>query len=242
MRPLRIAFGLLTRLPLPAADVRDGDLGRAVMFFPVVGLVMGIVLAMLALVAAGHEPASMVAVGLVAALAALTGGLHLDGLADVFDGLGEAHGDRARALTIMRDSRIGTHGAAALTLGVLAKAVAITAVLQQHALWAIVAFPAVARWAAVFLVVGFPYVRAEGLGKGFNAGASLREVGWATLFVAVLGMWCGRACVIPTLSALAVAVAFGVWMQRRLGGLTGDVYGAAIEIAEVAFLAVATAQ
>ena len=241
LRPLSVAFGLLTRLPLRGGGASEDDLGRAAAFFPVVGCSVGIVLAAVALVVGRWEPPAMVSVAIVGCLAALTGGLHLDGLADVFDGLGSAHGDRERALAIMRDSRIGAHGAVAVTLGLLAKAVALSAVVERHAVWPIVAFPAVARWTAVYLLAFFPYVRAEGLGKAFHAGASIRQAVWATVFVAALGVWCGSACVIAIMSALAAALAFGVWMQRRLGGLTGDVYGAAIELAEIAFLSAAIA-
>ncbi len=239
LRPLSAAFGLLTRLPLTCGAASDDDLGRAAMFFPVVGFALGIFLAILAVMIGQRLPAALVAVAIVGCLAALTGGLHLDGLADVFDGLGGAHGDRERALAIMRDSRIGAHGAVSLMLAVLAKAVALSALVERQTVWPIVLFPAAARWAAVFLVGFFPYVRAEGLGKAFHAGASLREAGWATAFIAALGWCCGRACLIPMTVAVAAALAFGVWMQRRLGGLTGDVYGAAIELAEVAFLSAA---
>lgn len=239
LRPLGVAFGLLTRLPLTCGTASDDDLGRAPMFFPVVGFGLGIILAILVVIVGRRLPAALVAVILVACLAALTGGLHLDGLADVFDGLGGAHGDRERALAIMRDSRIGAHGAVALMLALLAKAVTLSALVERQTVWPIVLFPAVARWTAVFLVGFFPYVRAEGLGKAFHVGASLREAGWATVFIAALGVWHGRASVIPMTVALAAALAFGVWMQRRLGGLTGDVYGAAIELAEVAFLSAA---
>ena len=241
LRPLGVAFGLLTRLPLTCGTASDDDLGRAPMFFPVVGFGLGIILAILVVIVGRRPSAALVAVILVACLAALTGGLHLDGLADVFDGLGSAHGDRERALAIMRDSRIGAHGAVAVTLGLLAKAVALSALVERHAVWPIVAFPAVARWTAVYLLAFFPYVRPEGLGQAFHAGASIRQAVWATVFVAALGVWCGSACVIPIMSALAAALAFGVWMQRRLGGLTGDVYGAAIELAEIAFLSAAIA-
>lgn len=236
LRPLWIAFGLLTRLPVHTGDARDDDAGRAVAFFPVVGGVIGMILAALAAMTVNRASASIVAVGLVACLAALTGGLHLDGVADVFDGLGGAHGGRERMLAIMRDSRIGAHGAVALILVLLAKTIALSAVVQRHDALTIVAFPAVARWAAVPLLVFFPSAREEGLGKTFNARASSREVALATAFVVALGICCGTEFIAPTLSALSVALAFGAWIQRRLGGLTGDVYGGAIELAEVTFL------
>jgi adenosylcobinamide-GDP ribazoletransferase len=184
-------------------------------------------------------PPSVTAVGLVALLAAVTGGLHLDGLADVFDGLSGGHGDRTRMLTIMRDSRIGAHGALALLLIVLAKVFALSALVQRRSPWAILLFPAVARWSVVLLIVAFPYVRDEGLGRRFKDQGSAIEFVWATAFTAVLVFGAGARALAPTAVALAAALGFGFWMRRRLGGLTGDAYGAAIELAEVVFVAAA---
>jgi adenosylcobinamide-GDP ribazoletransferase len=233
------AFTFLTRLPVRFDTPAEQDVGRSLAFFPFVGLTLGVLLAVAASLAATLPP-SVTAVGLVALLAAMTGGLHLDGLADVFDGLGGSHGDRGRMLAIMRDSRIGAHGALALLLVVLAKVFAASVIIQRDALWAVVLFPAVARCSVVPLIVCFPYVRDEGLGRSFRDGGSATELVWATIFTLALLVCAGARSLTPTAVALAAAFGFGVWMRRRLGGLTGDVYGAAIELAEVAFLAAAT--
>jgi len=238
LRPLAIAFAFLTRLPVQLGEVADTDVGRALACFPVVGLALGMVLAGVAWLAPTLPP-SVTAVGLVALLAAFTGGLHLDGLADVFDALGGSHGDRDRMLAIMRDSRIGAHGALALFLAMLAKVSAVGALVQRRSLWPIVLFPAIARWSAVLLIVAFPYARDEGLGRRFKERSSVVEVVWATAFSVLLLFAAGARALTPTAVALAAALGFGVWMRRRLGGLTGDVYGAAIELAEIAFVAVA---
>ena len=150
--------------------MRDVDLGRSVGFFPLVGLVLG-------LGAHGRWPPSLagsvapwlVAVLLAALLAALTGGLHLDGVADVFDALGGGRGDRARMLEIMRDSRIGAHGATALTLLLIAKVAALAQVVERHDLLALLAFPTVARWAVDAADRASSPTRApEGLGRAFK--------------------------------------------------------------------------
>jgi adenosylcobinamide-GDP ribazoletransferase len=239
VRPLALALGFLTRLPVPGDTREAEDVGASLPFFPVVGAMLGVILCSAAWAAAAWFPAPLTAVGVVALLAALTGGLHVDGLADVFDGISGSHGDRARALAIMRDSRVGAHGALALLLVVLAKVIGVTAALQQQALWVIVAFPAVARWAIVPLIVCLPYVRQAGLGWSFKAHALPRHVLWATVLVAVLVLWCGAAALAPAAGTLVAALLFGHWMRRRLGGMTGDAYGAAIELGEVVFLAVA---
>jgi adenosylcobinamide-GDP ribazoletransferase len=186
-----------------------------------------------------HVPANLCAIAIVALLAALTGGLHLDGVADVFDALGGGRGDPARMLAIMRDSRIGAHGAVGLCLLLLAKVAAVGESVAHGPRLELLLFPAVARWAALPLVAYFPSARGDGLGAGFRANARTIDVVLATAIVVGLLAWAGPAAFVPALVALACALAFGTYMQIRLGGLTGDVYGAAIEIAELAFLVLA---
>lgn len=236
MKPLVAAFAFLTRLPVWRGPLRDVDLGRSVSFFPVVGLVLGFALTGLGAALAGNLPPWLIAVLLAALLAALTGGLHLDGFADVFDALGGGRGDRARMLEIMRDSRIGAHGAAALNLLLIAKVAALAQVAERRDLLALLAFPTVARWLAALLVVWFPYVRAEGLGRAFSGEAGRAQAGVATAIAAVVVAVLGAPLVLPTLGTAAVVLGFAFWLHRRLGGMTGDVYGAAIELGEVTML------
>jgi adenosylcobinamide-GDP ribazoletransferase len=254
LRAIVTAFAFLTRLPIrlpddPGAahdgDAADGgDLARSLPFFPLVGAALGAVLVGADRLLRGHLAPGLTAVALVALLAALTGGLHLDGLGDLFDALGGGRGDRARMLAIMRDSRIGAHGAIALTLALLAKVLATAQLVERDASssWALFAAPVVARWAVVPLIVHFRYARPEGLGRAFKGHARAIHFAGATALTAALLAWTGPAAVGPTLAALGVALAVAVWLDRRLGGLTGDVYGAAIELAELAWLVAAAAR
>jgi adenosylcobinamide-GDP ribazoletransferase len=164
--------------------------------------------------------------------------LHLDGVADVFDALGGGRGKRDRMLAIMRDSRIGAHGAVALVLLLAAKLVAVAVLVRAGATWTLYACPIAARWAVVWIVVGFPYARPDGLGRAFNGHGRAVHVLAATCVATLALAWLGPRAVMPAVAALASAVAVGVWLWRHLGGLTGDVYGAAIEVAEVSFLIV----
>ncbi|HVR63712.1 MAG TPA: adenosylcobinamide-GDP ribazoletransferase [Polyangia bacterium] len=234
------AFAFLTRLPTAGAgaSVRDADLGRSVAAFPVVGLVLGLALAALGYGLHSRLPPLLLAVFVVALLGALTGGLHLDGFADVFDAVGGGRGDRARMLAIMRDSRIGAHGAAALVLLILAKVFAAAHAIERADYVALLAFPAIGRWTAVPLIVLFPYARREGMGRAFQGGAGRTQLAIAAAVMTIILVALGGRLVLPTLAATAGALAFGLWMRRRLGGLTGDVYGAAIESAEVIVLTV----
>jgi adenosylcobinamide-GDP ribazoletransferase len=230
------AFAFLTRLPVWRGPLRDVDLGRSVSFFPLVGLVLGLALTGLAAALSGTVAPLLVAVLLAALLAGLTGGLHLDGFADVFDGLAGGRGDRARTLEIMRDSRVGAQGAAALTLLLIAKVVALGQAVERRDLLALLAFPTVARWLAALLIVVFPYARPEGLGRAFSGEAGRVQAGLATGIAAVVVVVLGPPLILPALGAAAAVLAFAFWLHRRLGGMTGDVYGAAIELGEVAML------
>ena len=236
MKALVAAFAFLTRLPVWRGPLRDADLGRSVSFFPVVGLVLGFTLTGLAAALAGNVAPGLVAVLLVALLAGLTGGLHLDGLGDVFDAVGGGRGNRARMLEIMRDSRIGAHGATALILTLLAKTAALAQIAERRDYLALLAFPAVARWLAAMLIVLFPYARAEGLGRAFNGEAGRVQAAVASGIAAVIIGMLGPPFILPTIGTAVAVLAFAFWMYRRLGGLTGDVYGAAIELGEVAML------
>jgi adenosylcobinamide-GDP ribazoletransferase len=234
--PAQLAFGLLTRLPVRAAVAEDAELGRAIAYFPVVGLAIGLSLAGGCWLLQGSFSPSVVAIVLVGLSALLTGGLHIDGIADVFDGLGGGRGDRERMLAIMRDSRIGAHGAAALCLVLIAKACAMSEIVQRGGGFPVVCCPVVARWAILPLLIFFPCARSEGLASAFHRNGRVVHLVFGTLFTAGVVAWGGRSAIVPTVAALAIALGLGVWIHRRLGGLTGDVYGAAIELSEVAFL------
>ncbi len=240
-RPLAVAVQFLTRFPARVGDVTGEDLGRSLPFFPVAGALLGAALAALAAAIAGPLPPLLGGVLLVAVHAFLTGGLHLDGLADVFDGFSGGAGDRARTLAIMRDSRIGAHGAAALVLVLMLKAAALVTVLGRGDLFALLAFPAVARFAVVPLVVWLPYARPEGLGKPFHGGGRGWHVAAAGAFAAAAAAGMRGHAVLPVIGALLAAGAAALAVHRRLGGLTGDVYGACIELAELGFLLAAAA-
>lgn len=242
MNPLRlfaVALSFLTSLPMRIREVSGVELGRSIALFPLVGLVLGLALGGTERLTRGLLAPELVAVGVVALLAGLTGGLHIDGLADVFDGLAGRRGDRERMLAIMRDSRIGSLGATALFLLLLAKVFAIGAVLRSGALWPLWVFPVAGRWAVTPLMIWFRNARSDGLGQAFHRHGHSVHVVIATLLAAPIIGYAGPQAIIPAVTALITALAIGVWLNHRLGGLTGDVYGAAIELSELAFLIVA---
>jgi adenosylcobinamide-GDP ribazoletransferase len=242
LRSVAIAFGFLTRIPMPTGAVSAYELGRAVTWFPVVGAALGAAMVGAHLALSGWVAPALVAVALVGLHALATGGLHLDGFADVFDALGGGRGNRERMLAIMRDSRIGAHGAAALVLLLAAKLAAVTEIVDRGPTWALFAAPIAARWAVVPLLVWFPYARPEGLGKPFHGHAGLTQLVGATGIAGLALAGLGQNVAVPSLVALAAALGLAFWLSRRLGGITGDVCGAAIELAEIGFLALAGAR
>lgn len=239
MRSIWLAIGFLTWLPVPAFHASERELGRAIALFPLVGLGLGGLLLGIHSAVEGHLAPPLEAALLVALLAWLSGGLHLDGLADTFDGLGSASkpdpaARRARMLEVMRDPRTGPHGALSLVVVVLIKVLALGATLGATSL---LLFPALGRAAAALMVVSFPSARPDGLGHAFQS-ASRRLPVWVAA-AAVLGLGGalgGAQALIAAALGLGVALAFGQAMRARLGGLTGDVYGAGLELAELTAL------
>jgi len=232
MHSLANALGFLTLLPMRRKSIVEEEVARAVRFFPAVGVALGLVIASVGEIACTHLPPAIVAVGLVALLAILTGGLHLDGVADLFDAIGAGAGDRQARLAIMRDSRIGAHGAASVTILLLAKTSALTQVLDHGDVTALIVFPAVARWAVVPLILFFPSAREDGLGAAFKRHAKLTDLALASVFASVIVI-ASKRVLLTGFAALSGAAAVGLLAQARLGGFTGDVCGAVIEISEV---------
>jgi adenosylcobinamide-GDP ribazoletransferase len=241
-RGLLAAVCFLTRLPLGRWVELDGsDVARAGVAFPLLGAALGAAVGSLAAALAGRlSPLLAVAIALAAGTA-LTGALHLDALADAADALG-AH-SRERALEIMRDSRIGAFGAVAIVLDLLLKVAALEALVnhQRVVRYAVVAF-ALARVLPVLLAAWLPYARPDGgagtaLTRGGRARALLAAAVALGLGLAVAG-WRGVALwgAVMALATLLVPV-----VRRLLGGVTGDVLGAAVELCETLVLVLAVA-
>lgn len=238
MTPLLLAFSMLTRLPLhPSGEVTERQLRLSVMFYPWVGVVVG---AVLWFVAQGlmhvHIPL-LGGVVLTALLALITGGLHLDGLADWFDAVGGGRGDRQRMLDIMKDSRIGAHGAVALILVLLAKVALLDAAIGVLTPVQWIAVPTLSRLAIVPLVALVKPARDQGLAHSVQGGTSALVFVVACLpVVALITAGPLGKNINAFIAANTIASLVGAWARQRLGGATGDVYGAALELAEIAAL------
>lgn len=236
-----VAWLFLTRVPVPWVISRvDERMARAGPWFPLVGALVGLIGAAAFALGAILWGAVVGALVAVAATTLLTGGFHEDGLADTFDGLGGG-ASREQALSIMRDSRIGTFGALALGL-VTALRVAALAALGGHAVAALVGAHALGRYSSLPLVRWLPYARSDGGTAGVLAGGVApcglwAATGFALALTAVL--W-GVAAFAVWAAAAVMTLLWGAWLQRRLGGVTGDGLGATNQCVEtVSYLALA---
>lgn len=239
MRLFFIAFQFLTIIPLPfKVDCRDGDMGRSMRWFPLVGLLLGVVLWGVDRLFGLILPQPLVAALLVVTLAAVTGALHLDGLADVFDAFG-ARGDRERFLSVMKDSATGAIGAVALVLAMLLKLQALVHLPATYRYGGLILFPAIARLSQVLMTVGAHRARNDGLGAHFVSTAGKMElcIAIATLSAAAW-LLCGMAGIIASLAAALFTGLSRGYFHRRLGGVTGDIIGCTSELVEILALLV----
>ncbi|HTX55308.1 MAG TPA: adenosylcobinamide-GDP ribazoletransferase [Candidatus Baltobacteraceae bacterium] len=233
MKSLFAAIRFLTVLPLPSADPEDAAvLGRSVRFFPVIGLLAGLVMVGLDAVLGAVLPAGPRNVLIVLAMVGVSGGLHLDGLADTADGFLSSR-PRERVLEIMKDSRIGTMGVLAI-VGALALKVSALASIPADRRWpALLLMPLAGRTALVIAMNVLPYARPTGLGATFEAHKSRWDAIWAIGILAMTGYaaagWHGLCAAAGT---IIVTVVVALWSQSKIGGWTGDTVGAACELCE----------
>jgi adenosylcobinamide-GDP ribazoletransferase len=237
---LPLALTFLTKLPWPWRGPADaGALARSLFWFPWVGALLG--LGFWAAWAGLHRvlPAPAAAALLLALTVWVTGGLHLDGLADTADGLGGGHTPET-ALRIMKDSRVGAFGVISLILGLVLKfSLFLSLASQTRGAGVLLLFPVISRWSMVLLAYLSPYARAEGgLGQAMTLGVSPRVLMGASLSAGGLAfLILGAPGLVLGIIAAALVWLGSLYFQRRLGGITGDILGATNEVVEIMVLA-----
>lgn len=237
MSALLIALQFLTRLPIRLPGMpTPAAVGRSLLCYPLVGLLLGAVLLLAQWALQGQAPALQAAL-LLSLWVGLTGGLHLDGLADSADAWVGGFGDRERTLTIMQDPRSGPIAVVVLVLLLLLKFAALLTLLQAGQPLALLLAPWIARGLLPLLFLSTPYVRPGGLGALLAAHLPRAELPWwlaghAVLLILLSG-WAG---LLALLAALLLFAGLRWLMCQRLGGTTGDTAGALVELAEAAVL------
>lgn len=231
-----VALQFLTRLPVRLGHMpTPQQFGRATLYYPLVGLLIGSVLfAMGELLSGVHLLLQAALILLV--WVAFTGALHLDGLADTADAWIGGLGDRDRTLAIMKDPRCGPAAVVALVLLLLLKFAAITAILGNHQHWGLLLAPWLGRCALPLLFYTTDYARKGGLGQALADHLPRGAMPWMLAANAALMVLVG----LTGMLALAVALVMFVWLRSRfiarLGGTTGDTAGAMLEMIECAVL------
>ena len=162
------ALRFLTIIPLPRRrEVSPEELGRSLVYFPVVGIIIGLILAGLGWLLSLILPSAVVNVLLIVSLVVISGALHLDGFADTCDGIAGHKTVEAR-WQVMRDSRVGGFGIAGVCLLLLVKYISLNSVPQHLLITTLILMPAISRWAMVYALFAYPYARPSGLGKAFK--------------------------------------------------------------------------
>lgn len=227
LRGMVLATQFLTKLPTPQVeDFQPEDLTRSAAWFPAVGLLIGALLVGMGWLAQGQQ-AALVALLLLLLWTWVTGGLHLDGLADLCDALGASHRDPQRFFDVLRDPHLGSFGVIALVLALLSKIV-LLAMLPHAALPALLLVPAWARLGPLIWVSTLPPLHA-GMGDRFAWKPERRSSWlWALALFAASRAFAPRLLVAPL-----ILLAWRLFLMRRLGGQCGDALGAGIEVTEL---------
>jgi len=234
----RLAVSFLTILPVGREiQATPEQLGRSMGLFPAVGLLLGLGLCVTNWLLDGLLPRAVLDCLLVLLLIAVTGALHLDGVADLIDGLAGSR-NRERSLEIMKDSRVGAVGVVGLIMVLLLKYLSLYHVPLELKNAALIFMPTAGRWMQLCLCCYSPYVRSEGgTGSAFveNVGQTEFLRGTATLIVASLVLFWGKGIFLVFLLGIATMLILN-YFEKRLGGITGDVLGAVTEMVEVLVL------
>jgi len=231
------ALRFLTIIPFPwRRGVSPEEVGRSVVYFPLVGAIIGLILVGLNWLLGWLLPSALINVLLVVSLVAISGALHLDGFVDTCDGMAGGKTVEER-WQVMQDSRAGAFGIIGVCCLLLVKYVSLNAVPDNWLMPTLVLMPVVSRWAMVYAVFAYPYAKPSGLGKVFKQGASWQRFAIATVISLVVAVILTKlAGFVIMLAIWVIALAMTVYLKGKFGGLTGDTYGAINEVAEVLVL------
>jgi adenosylcobinamide-GDP ribazoletransferase len=233
-----LALRFLSILPIPGrAQATDKQLGRSTAWYPLVGALLGVLLFGSAYLFTRLWSALPAAFLCLVVWTLFSRGLHLDGLADSFDGLGGG-ADRQRRLEIMKDSRIGVFGVAAVVIVLIGKFALLTELTGVYRIRELILVPVLGRWSMLLLIFSFPAAAGSGLGYRVKQHCRLPQLLIGTFIAAACAWLLMGPWGMLVLGAVALTgTAAGLLSFSKLGGCTGDGYGAVCEISEVVSLA-----
>jgi adenosylcobinamide-GDP ribazoletransferase len=230
-----VAFQFLTRIPMPSIVFEADSLSRATMFFPLVGLAIGSGAVLLQKLLMSHMTRPLVALIVLIYLVLITGCLHEDGLADTADGIGGGR-TKDQILVILKDSRIGTYGATALVLSLLSRYLLLASLPLEHFAAYVISSQVLCRWSSLPMSYFLPPAREQdGQGARIAKLTSLASLIFGSVFsFAVVAFALRWSALAPVLVAI-LAVALSGWLYgRKIGGVTGDCFGATNQLTEIA--------
>lgn len=244
-----LALGFFTRIPVPNfADFQESDLNHSTKYFPLIGIIVGLVGAGSFTISAQFFPQNIAVLISMIATIYLTGAFHEDGLADSADGIGGGW-EREQILTIMQDSRLGTYGAVALFLALFSKFQLLNSLNHYLLPFALIAGHALSRLSAVYVMATLNYTKPQGKAKPLATQINLVDLAVASVFgllpiFAMIGLLVANnhlpSIVIKfVLMVLIPMLLSWIWWRHKiykwLGGYTGDTLGAMQQIVELAF-------
>ncbi|MDV7498306.1 adenosylcobinamide-GDP ribazoletransferase [Acinetobacter baumannii] len=236
MTPFWIALQFLTVLPIELKTIPTAQQnGRAILFYPLVGLIIGGILFLVTCIFV-KLPALLLAVIVLALWIWLTGGLHLDGLADTADAWVGGFGDKLRTLQIMKDPSCGPIGVLSLVIICLLKFALVYVLIEQHQSLFLICIPILGRVVPSILFLTTPYVREKGLGRSLTDHLPKTASWIITGFVLLLPLYWEWQGLIAIIGFLISLVYLRHVFIKRIGGITGDTVGAAIEIGETVLI------
>ena len=232
---IAVAFQFLTRIPMPHTTYRADSLSRATKFFPLVGLIVGSGAALLQKALHTHLSRPLVTILVLVYLVLVTGCLHEDALADAFDGFGGG-GNKDQILVILKDSRIGSYGATALSLSLLARYLLLTSIPSGHFAAYVISAHVLSRWSSLPLSYFLsPAREQDGQGARIAKLTSLPSLAFGTIFSGVVVVFAMRWSAVGAILATLCTVVLSGWFYfRKMGGVTGDCFGATNQLAEIA--------
>ncbi len=231
------ALQFLTIIPLPwQRKSSPEELGRSAGYFPIIGLIIGLILAGLNWLFSLILPAAVVNALLITSLVVISGALHLDGFVDTCDGIA-GHKPVQDRWQVMHDSRVGGFGIVGVVLLLLVKYVSLNSVPAPLVGTTLVLMPVISRWAMVYSIFVYPYAKPSGLGKVFKQETRWLRFTMATLITLVVVVILAQLVGLATIFLVwLITVAVATYLKSKFSGLTGDTYGAINEMTEVSVL------
>lgn len=229
------ALQFLTIIPLRRVVTQE-EIGRSLVYFPVVGLGIGAILFGLDRLFMLFLPSALGSALLIVALVLISGANHLDGFVDTCDGMAAGRSVEQR-LDIMRDSHAGSFGVVGVCCLFLLKYISLLFLPGAYRMAALLLMPVLSRWAMVYALSAYPAARNEGLGKTYKGQAKWWRLAIATLIAIGVSVGLMKLLGLALMAAIwLIVLILAGFLRRRLGGLTGDTYGAINEVTEVSAL------